>query len=30
MELACFLSKGLGPPGIRGEDWRVEGERIGL
>lgn len=30
MELAFSLSKGLGPPGVRGEDWRVEGEGIGL
>jgi len=30
MELVCSLSKGLGPPWIRGMDWRVEGERIGL
>jgi len=30
MELAFSLSKGLGPPGVRGEDWRVEEERIGL
>lgn len=30
MELVFSLSKGLGPPGIRCEDWRVEGERIGL
>jgi len=26
MELAFSLRKGLGPPGVRGEDWRVEGE----
>jgi len=30
MELVCSLSKGLGPPGIRDENWRVEGEKIGL
>ena len=30
MELACSSSKGLGPLGVRDEDWRVEVEGIGL
>ena len=29
MELACSSSKGLGPLGVRDEDWRVEVEGVG-